>query len=116
MLSEVGMRSHVWQALEQSAAAELHLCCRAKVLGSSQAKVSSNVLRQVEQTDLIQYGLIPEFVGRFPIISSLQVRTCCHPKEGRSRHHDSTLIGPKAGTVQCWKRHIASHKLHCPLP
>ena len=53
------------------------LCCRAKVLGSSQAKVSSNVLRQVEQTDLIQYGLIPEFVGRFPIISSLQVRTCC---------------------------------------
>ena len=56
--------------------AELYLCCRAKVLGSSQAKVSSNVLRQVEQTDLIQYGLIPEFVGRFPIISSLQVRSC----------------------------------------
>ena len=52
-------------------------CCRAKVLGSGQAKVSSNVLRQVEQTDLIQYGLIPEFVGRFPIISSLQVR-CQH--------------------------------------
>jgi len=44
------------------------------VLGSGQAKVSSNVLRQVEQTDLIQYGLIPEFVGRFPVISSLQVR------------------------------------------
>ena len=43
------------------------------MLGSSQAKVSSNVLRQVEQTDLIQYGLIPEFVGRFPVISSLQV-------------------------------------------
>ncbi|CAL5227719.1 g10731 [Coccomyxa viridis] len=48
---------------------------RAKVLGSSQAKVSSNVLRQVEQTDLIQYGLIPEFVGRFPVISSLQTLT-----------------------------------------
>lgn len=45
------------------------------MLGSGQAKVSSNVLRQVEQTDLIQYGLIPEFVGRFPIISSLQVCT-----------------------------------------
>ena len=48
--------------------------CRARVLGSGQAKVSSEVLRQVEQTDLIQYGLIPEFVGRFPIISSLQAR------------------------------------------
>ena len=46
------------------------------MLGSGQAKVSSNVLRQVEQTDLIQYGLIPEFVGRFPVISSLQV---CSP-------------------------------------
>ena len=27
----------------------------------------------MEQTDLIKYGLIPEFVGRFPVISSLQV-------------------------------------------
>ncbi len=53
--------------------------CRAKVLGSGQAKVSSNVLRQVEQTDLIQYGLIPEFVGRFPIISSLQVHCASMP-------------------------------------
>ena len=26
------------------------------------------------QVDLINYGLIPEFVGRFPIICSLQVR------------------------------------------
>jgi hypothetical protein len=47
---------------------------RAKVLGGGQSKLSSSVLRQVEQTDLIQYGLIPEFVGRFPIISSLLVR------------------------------------------
>ena len=53
------------------------------MLGSSQAKVSSNVLRQVEQTDLIQYGLIPEFVGRFPIISSLQVRHCCARAAGK---------------------------------
>ena len=52
------------------------------MLGSSQAKVSSNVLRQVEQTDLIQYGLIPEFVGRFPVISSLQVRNTCPVRQG----------------------------------
>lgn len=57
------------------------------MLGSSQAKVSSNVLRQVEQTDLIQYGLIPEFVGRFPVISSLQVRNKCPMQLSSSQCH-----------------------------
>lgn len=27
----------------------------------------------MEQSDLIRYGLIPEFVGRFPVVSTLQV-------------------------------------------
>jgi ATP-dependent protease Clp ATPase subunit len=56
------------------------------VQGFGQAKVSSNVLKQVEQTDLIQYGLIPEFVGRFPIISSLQVSTSAHPITAVQNH------------------------------
>lgn len=60
------------------------LLCRAKVQGFGQAKVSSNVLKQVEQTDLINYGLIPEFVGRFPIISSLQVCTCAKVSRRRT--------------------------------
>lgn len=30
---------------------------------------------QVESSDLIAYGLIPEFVGRFPIIVSLSALT-----------------------------------------
>ena len=29
---------------------------------------------ELMQADLINYGLIPEFVGRFPVICSLQVR------------------------------------------
>eukprot|EP00891_Asterochloris_glomerata_P007459 jgi/Astpho2/7459/Aster-02038 len=33
--------------------------------------LDSRILQQVEQTDLINYGLIPEFVGRFPIITAL---------------------------------------------
>ncbi len=32
----------------------------------------SHVLKQVEHVDLMRFGLIPEFVGRFPVISSLQ--------------------------------------------
>lgn len=36
-------------------------------------KIDSSILRQVEHADLISYGLIPEFVGRLPVIVSLQV-------------------------------------------
>ena len=50
--------------------------CVLRAKGGAQSAISSAVLRQVEQTDLIQYGLIPEFVGRFPVISSLQARPC----------------------------------------
>lgn len=41
--------------------------------------VPGTVLRKVEQKDMISYGLIPEFVGRFPVICSLQVppAPCC---------------------------------------
>jgi hypothetical protein len=38
-------------------------------------KIDSAILREVEHADLIHYGLIPEFVGRLPVIVSLQVRT-----------------------------------------
>lgn len=33
-----------------------------------QASVMGDVLQQAEPEDLIQYGLIPEFVGRFPML------------------------------------------------
>ncbi|KAF6252944.1 P-loop containing nucleoside triphosphate hydrolase protein [Scenedesmus sp. NREL 46B-D3] len=35
-------------------------------------KIDSAILREVEHADLIHYGLIPEFVGRIPVIVSLQ--------------------------------------------
>ena len=48
--------------------------CRARgTLGTVQAQ--SAALAAVEQGDLIRYGLIPEFVGRLPIVSALQVGT-----------------------------------------
>lgn len=37
--------------------------------------VPDNALFDVEQQDLIGYGLIPEFVGRFPILCALQSLT-----------------------------------------
>ncbi len=45
------------------------------------------VLRQVEPGDLLKYGLIPEFIGRLPIVATLDeldeealVRILCEPK------------------------------------
>ncbi|XP_002982792.2 CLP protease regulatory subunit CLPX1, mitochondrial [Selaginella moellendorffii] len=39
--------------------------------GTTSATVASSLLEKVESSDLISYGLIPEFIGRFPVIVSL---------------------------------------------
>jgi len=43
--------------------------------GVTHASVTSSLLETVESSDLIAYGLIPEFVGRFPILVSLSALT-----------------------------------------
>ncbi|KAK4776548.1 hypothetical protein SAY86_005236 [Trapa natans] len=43
--------------------------------GTTNAAVTSSLLESVESSDLIAYGLIPEFVGRFPILVSLLALT-----------------------------------------
>ncbi|XP_058786775.1 CLP protease regulatory subunit CLPX1, mitochondrial isoform X2 [Vicia villosa] len=50
---------------------------RAKMRAGSitEAAVASSLLGTVESSDLIAYGLIPEFVGRFPILVSLSALT-----------------------------------------
>ena len=32
----------------------------------------SELFRQVEATDLVKFGLIPEFIGRLPVIATLE--------------------------------------------
>ncbi|KAF9616405.1 hypothetical protein IFM89_029659 [Coptis chinensis] len=39
--------------------------------GLTNAAITSSLLETVESSDLIAYGLIPEFVGRFPVLVSL---------------------------------------------
>ncbi|KAK9121973.1 hypothetical protein Syun_019590 [Stephania yunnanensis] len=46
-----------------------------RTAGSINATVSSSLLKTVESNDLIAYGLIPEFVGRFPVLISLSALT-----------------------------------------
>ncbi|CAN1334048.1 CLP protease regulatory subunit CLPX1, mitochondrial [Linum perenne] len=43
--------------------------------GVTSATVTSSLLETVESGDLISYGLIPEFVGRFPVLVSLSALT-----------------------------------------
>ncbi|XP_019200510.1 PREDICTED: CLP protease regulatory subunit CLPX1, mitochondrial-like isoform X2 [Ipomoea nil] len=43
--------------------------------GVTSATVTSSLLETVESSDLISYGLIPEFVGRFPVLVSLSALT-----------------------------------------
>ncbi|GAB2293953.1 CLP protease regulatory subunit clpx1, mitochondrial [Dionaea muscipula] len=43
--------------------------------GPTNAAVTSSLLDNVESNDLISYGLIPEFVGRFPILVNLAALT-----------------------------------------
>eukprot|EP00850_Spirogloea_muscicola_P009028 SM000050S16953 [mRNA] locus=s50:92:4383:+ [translate_table: standard] len=47
---------------------------RANMRGSRviNPKITSSLLETVESSDLIAYGLIPEFVGRFPVLVNLQ--------------------------------------------
>lgn len=43
----------------------------ASVLGKDDKKNFAELVKQVEPEDLIQFGLIPEFIGRLPVIATL---------------------------------------------
>lgn len=54
------------------------------------------LLRQVRQEDLLKYGLIPEFVGRFPIITTLEdlsvddmIRVLTEPKNALIKQYQA---------------------------
>ena len=44
----------------------------AEVTSKNNRKVIGEVLREVEPEDLIKYGLIPEFIGRLPVVATLE--------------------------------------------
>jgi ATP-dependent Clp protease ATP-binding subunit ClpX len=44
----------------------------AEVKGKDEAKSVSQLLRDLQPEDLIRYGLIPEFVGRLPVVATLE--------------------------------------------
>lgn len=62
-------------------------------------KLDGRMLRSVEHNDLIKFGMIPEFVGRFPVVSGLEglteehlIRVLTEPKNAIVDQY-STLLG-----------------------
>jgi len=44
----------------------------AEIHGKEDAKTIGDVLREVEPADLIKYGIIPELIGRLPVVATLE--------------------------------------------
>lgn len=66
-----------FEGLEEILERRLHsqtMGFRAKV-HSSDSKRASNLLRHVLPEDLLRYGLIPEFIGRLPVVATLDPLT-----------------------------------------
>ena len=65
-----------------------------EVHSKDDARAVSEALRQVEPEDLIRFGLIPEFVGRLPVIATLEeldqealIRILTKPKNALSKQY-----------------------------
>jgi len=69
----------------------------AEVIGAKEKKIG-NVLRLVEPEDLIKYGMIPEFVGRLPVVALLDeldegalVKILTEPKNSLIKQYQKLL-------------------------
>jgi ATP-dependent Clp protease ATP-binding subunit ClpX len=65
---------------------------------TAQERSASDLLAQVHPEDLIKYGMIPEFVGRVPVVSALQeldrqtlVRILKEPKNSLMKQYETML-------------------------
>ena len=66
----------------------------AEVKGETDRKSIGETLRTVEPEDLIRYGLIPEFVGRLPVVATLEeldadalIRILTEPKNSLTKQY-----------------------------
>jgi len=67
----------------------------ATVKGKEDEKAVGEVLREVESGDLVKFGLIPEFIGRLPVVATLDeldkdalVRILTEPKNSLVRQYE----------------------------
>lgn len=70
----------------------------AEVQSKDDSKISSEIIKGIEPEDLIKYGLIPEFVGRLPVVATLDeldekalIRILKEPKNALTRQYKRLL-------------------------
>jgi len=70
----------------------------AEVRSQSDRKANNALLNEVEPEDLIKYGLIPEFVGRLPVVATLEeldvkalIRILTEPKNALVKQYQKLL-------------------------
>jgi len=71
---------------------------QAEIRSRTSAKQAGEVLRHVEPEDLIKYGLIPEFVGRLPVVAILDelderalIQILTEPKNALAKQYQKLL-------------------------
>ncbi|GAB5380396.1 MAG: ATP-dependent protease ATP-binding subunit ClpX [Aliiglaciecola sp.] len=60
------------KVIEQRAAVGSGIGFGATVKSKNETKAAGELFKQVEPEDLVKYGLIPEFIGRLPVLTSLE--------------------------------------------
>ncbi|AWL12580.1 ATP-dependent Clp protease ATP-binding subunit ClpX [Saliniradius amylolyticus] len=60
------------KVIEQRALTGTSIGFGAEVRSTDNRETASELFRKVEPEDLIKYGLIPEFIGRLPVVTSLE--------------------------------------------
>ncbi|EKD70637.1 MAG: hypothetical protein ACD_46C00464G0003 [uncultured bacterium] len=68
----------------------------AEIHGKDDAKTISDLLREAEPADLIKYGLIPELIGRLPVVATLE--------ELDKQALVSILIEPKNALIKQYRK------------
>ncbi|WP_459496779.1 ATP-dependent Clp protease ATP-binding subunit ClpX, partial [Erwinia amylovora] len=68
----------------------------ASVKGKSEKATEGELLAQVEPEDLIKFGLIPEFIGRLPVVATLSelseealIQILCEPKNALTKQYQA---------------------------
>jgi ATP-dependent Clp protease ATP-binding subunit ClpX len=78
----------------------------AQVKGESDKSTIGETLQTLEPEDLVRYGLIPEFVGRLPVVATLGeldndalVRILTEPKNSLTRQYSKLLDGRRGSRL-----------------
>ncbi|TVO36044.1 ATP-dependent protease ATP-binding subunit ClpX [Vibrio algivorus] len=82
------------KVIEQRVAVGTSIGFGAEVRSKDEAKSAGELFKQVEPEDLVKYGLIPEFIGRLPVTTTLTeldeealIQILCEPKNALTKQY-----------------------------